>query len=144
MIEQDTLKLLRECDSGVKMGTASITDCLPNVKDSAFYEVLNRARSEHERLGKEIESMLNEYGSEGKNPNPIVKGMSWFKTNMELTLNPNDKTVAGLISDGCNMGIKSLSGYLNKYEAAEERAKDIAKKLIAIEDSLARDCRGYL
>ena len=26
MIEQDTIKLLRECDAGVKMGVASIDD----------------------------------------------------------------------------------------------------------------------
>lgn len=28
MIEQDTIKLLRECDAGVKMGVASIETCL--------------------------------------------------------------------------------------------------------------------
>ena len=49
-----------------------------------------------------------------------------------------------LITDGCDMGVKSLSVYLNKYKAAEERAKDIAKKLISMEDTLAADMRGYL
>ena len=28
MIEQDTIKLLRECDAGVKMGVSSIEDVL--------------------------------------------------------------------------------------------------------------------
>ena len=32
MIEQDTIKLLRECDAGVKMGIASIDDVLSRVK----------------------------------------------------------------------------------------------------------------
>ena len=32
MIEQDTVKLLRECDAGVKMGISSIDDVLKYVK----------------------------------------------------------------------------------------------------------------
>ena len=32
MIEQDTIKLLRECDAGVKMGVSSIDDVLKYVK----------------------------------------------------------------------------------------------------------------
>ena len=40
MIEQDTIKLLRECDAGVKMGVASIDDVLPHVKSSALEKYL--------------------------------------------------------------------------------------------------------
>ena len=34
MIEPDTIKLLRECDAGIKMGTASIADVLDKVNDA--------------------------------------------------------------------------------------------------------------
>ena len=34
MIEQDTIKLLRECDAGVKMGVSSIDDVLKYVYSS--------------------------------------------------------------------------------------------------------------
>ena len=56
----------------------------------------------------------------------------------------SDKTVADLMTDGCNMGVKSLSGYLNQYKAASEKSKDIAKKLIAIEADLGENMRAYL
>ena len=36
MIEQDTIKLLRECDAGVKMGVASIDDVLDQVHSRAL------------------------------------------------------------------------------------------------------------
>ena len=88
--------------------------------------------------------MLREYKDDGKEPSPIAKGMSWMKTNAKLVMHESDKTVADLITDGCNMGVKSLSRYLNQYEAAEERAKDIAKRLIHLEAQLAVDIRGYL
>jgi hypothetical protein len=58
--------------------------------------------------------------------------------------NDSDKTVADLMTDGCNMGVKSLSKYLNEYKAADEESKDIAKKLIATEADLAMDIRMYL
>ena len=36
MVEQDTIKLLRECDAGVKMGVSSIDDVIGYVKDEKF------------------------------------------------------------------------------------------------------------
>jgi uncharacterized protein YaaN involved in tellurite resistance len=144
MINRDTVKLLGECDSGIKMGMSGIRDMLPYAKSEGMKHILTESGREHERLEAECEAMLRRYGDEGKEPPLIAKGMSKMKTAMKLGLRPTDRTVAGLMHDGCAMGIKSLSGYLNKYEAAEERAKDIAKKLIAMEDKLAEDMRGYL
>ena len=126
------------------MGVASIDDVLEYVKADPFKERLLTCKHEHEKLGLEIDSLLKEYKDEGKEPNPIAKGMSWMKTNMKLGMNESDKTVASLITDGCDMGVKSLNRYLNQYEAAEEKAKDIAKRLIHLEEQLAIDIRGYL
>ena len=53
-------------------------------------------------------------------------------------------TIAGLMTDGCGMGVKSLNKYLNQYRAADETSKDIAKRLIALEDRLAVEIRRYL
>ena len=70
--------------------------------------------------------------------------MSWLKTTMKLGMDESDATIASLMTDGCNMGVKSLSKYLNQYAAADETSKDICKRLIKIEDSLAVDLRDYL
>ena len=144
MIEQDTIKLLRECDAGVKMGILSINDVTPHVRAAGMAEALERCRGEHAKLEAEIRTMLNDYSDAGKEPSSIAKGMSWMKTNMKLAMNEKDATIADLMTDGCNMGIKSLSKYLNQYAAAEERVKDITKKLIAEEERLAHDMRDYL
>ena len=144
MIEQDTIKLLRECDAGIKMGISSIDDVLEHVESDRFHQSLASCRKEHAKLQGEIQTLLGKYQDEGKNPNPIAKGMSWIKTNMKLGMDESDKTVADLMTDGCNMGVKSLSRYLNQYEAADEVSKDIAKRLIHLEASLATDIRRYL
>ena len=144
MIEPDTVKLLRECDAGIQMGTSAIDEVLPNVRHEDFRRVLTMCKTEHEKLKTEILNLLDAYRDDGKAPNPMAKGMSWIKTNVKLAVEDSDKTVADLITDGCNMGVKSLSRYLNQYEAAEERVKDIAKKLIRQEEKLAQDVRCYL
>ncbi|MFQ7749338.1 MAG: hypothetical protein ACLRJV_19515 [Eubacteriales bacterium] len=130
MIEEDTVKLLRECNSGIKMGVESIDEMLPKVKDSGLRSALEESRQAHGKLGDRTHSLLNEYHDEGKDPSPMAKGMSWMKTNMKLLVEEDsDKAVADLITDGCNMGMKSLNRYLNQYQAAEEQVKDIAKDL---------------
>ena len=144
MIEKDTIKLLRECDAGVKMGVSSIDEVLDYVQARPLRDALNECRAEHLQLGGEIRRELDRFGDEGKDPNPVVKAMSWVKSSAELMLKQSDSTVADLMTDGCNMGVKSLNRYLNQYEAAEERSKDIAKRLINQEQELAFRMRGYL
>ena len=144
MVEQDTVKLLRECDAGVKMGISSIEDVLDYVKSEQLKQSLSDCKREHEKLNEELQELLNRYHDDGKEPNPIAKGMSWMKTNMKLAMHESDHTIAELMTDGCNMGVKSLSRYLNQYKAADEVSKDIAKRLIHLEAELAIDIRGYL
>jgi len=144
MIEQDTIKLLRECDAGVKMGVASIEDVEEYVHNQNLRTCLKESKREHEVLHREIQQLLDRFQDEGKDPNPIAKGMSWMKTNMKLGMDHSDHTIADLMTDGCNMGVKSLNKYLNQYKAADEVSKDIAKRLINLEEKLTVDIRGYL
>jgi hypothetical protein len=144
MIEQDTIKLLRECDAGVKMGISSIEDVLDNVEDKKFEKLLTDCKNEHEKLDKEIQELLQRYHDDGKEPAIMAKGMSWMKTNMKLAMEESDATVADLMTDGCNMGVKSLNKYLNKYKGADEVSKDITKRLINLEEKLTVDIREFL
>ena len=144
MIEQDTISLLRECDAGIQMGVSSIDQVLENIENQKMRDMLSSSKDEHHRLMKEVQAALSRFHEDGKAPNPMAKAMSTIKTNMEMMIKPTDATIADLMTDGCNMGVKSLSKYLNQYAAADEKAKDVCKKLIAMEEHLAKDLRGYL
>ena len=144
MVEQDTIKLMRECDAGIKMGISAIDDVLDYVSDDELKNVLINSREEHNRLREDIEKLLSECGDDGKEPNPVAKSMSWLKTNVKLVLNESDITIADLITDGCDMGVKSLNKYLNQYKAASEEIKDITKKLIKTEENLEKNIRKFL
>ena len=144
MIEQDTIRLLRECDAGVKMGVESIEEVVEKIQNEEFRQVLVESRKHHDELDQELQQLLDQYKDEGKEPNPMLKGMSWVKTNAMLMMKPSDETIADLMTDGCNMGVKSLHKYLNEYKAADDDSKEITKKLINLEQALAVDIRHYL
>lgn len=141
---QDSIHLLRECDAGTKMGASAIDEVLEMVKKTPLRDVLTESREHHEKLGNEIHSLLNEYSTEEKEPNLMAKSMSWLKTNMKLSMDASDETIADLITDGCDMGAKSLYQYLNQYPAANEKSRNICKRLIAIEEKLRDDLREFL
>ena len=144
MIEQDTIKLLRECDAGIKMGIDSINEIFDRAESTGMKDILEASRHEHQKLKNEIEKELHRYKDEGKEPAFIARSMSFMKTEVKMGLDKCDATIADLMIDGCDMGVKSLSRYLNEYTAADERSKDVCKKLIALEEHLAKALRDYL
>lgn len=144
MEDRDTIKLLKECDAGSKMAVTSLNDIFEKVENENLKKLLNETKDHHEKLGNEIHALLTEYGCEEKDPNPMAKGMSWMKTNMKMGMNDADETAADLITDGCNMGIKSLYKYMNQYPGANSKVKDLCKRLISIEDQLRKELRAYL
>lgn len=144
MISPDTIKLLRECDAGIKMGVSSIDEVLGYVHSAKIKKALIECKDGHDAIKHEIQTMLDEYGDDGKAPNPMAKSMSWLKTNVKLMADESDNTVAGLMTDGCNMGVKSLTKYLNQYKAADNRTRDITTRLIGLEEKLVCQMKEFL
>lgn len=144
MNNQDSIYLLKECDAGSKMAVTSLEEILEKVENKNLKKLLTETKKHHEKLGNEIHSLLLEYGSEEKEPNPMAKGMSRMKTAMKMGMNDSDHTAADLITDGCNMGIKSLYKYSNQYPAADSKVRDLCSRLISIEVQLRKELRAYL
>ena len=140
----DTEKLLRECNSGIKMGVDSINHVLPYVKSTELKKVLNACKDKHAVLGDETHQMLINGNMDTKNPHPVAKIMADMSTEMKISIHRTDNEIASIMTDGCNMGIKSLYKYLNQYKGADKQAKEITNRLISIEQELRTDMRNYL
>ena len=144
MAENDTTKLLTECNSGIQMGVESLNVMLPSVKNEKLKKVMTECRETHKRLGDKTHKLLNQYGQSTKEPHPVAKSMSWMKTNFKLAVENSDSTIADLLTDGCNMGVKSLNRYLNQYTGADEEVTEITKDLIKSEQKLVTDVKEFL
>ena len=138
--ETETTALLQECDAGIKMGIASIAEVLDQVKSQELYRFLADCKREHEYLGRELEELLSSFGEEERQPSAAAKGISWFKTNVKMAASPGDATIADLMTDGCNTGIKAL----NRAPDALPLARNVAQRLSLTEETLARRIAPFL
>lgn len=122
----------------------AINDVLTDVHSVKLRDILRDSTYEHEKLLEATKALLASFGDEGKKPKTMAKAMSHIKTSMKMMKEDVDKSVADLITDGCNMGIKSAKRYLNQYCATDEGIKDVANKLIDIEKDLLVKMEEFL
>ena len=144
MPNQDSIKLLNECNSGTKMAVESLNEVLEKVKNENLRNTLTTSLEEHKKFGDLTHQKLMEAHDSDKEPNPIAKAMSWMSTNVKLLTGDVDEKIADIVTDGCNMGIKSIAKYLNQNPAATSDIKDLANQLIKIEEKLLHELRPYL
>ncbi len=143
-MNEDTINLLKECNSGIKMGVESINNVIPYVKSEELRSILNACKDKHAVLGDETHKALTNADESTKNAHPVAQVMSDMKIRATVTLKKSDNTVADVMTDGCNMGIKSIYKFLNQYSKADNNAKSIANRLISAEQELRTDLRNYL
>lgn len=144
MPNDDTIKLLKECNAGVKMGVSGIKDVLDKAQDESLIALLNDYRAKHEAIEAITHKKLNDYEDSEKDPNPVAEIMSKAKINFKLLTTPTDAEIADLMIDGCNMGIKSVSRYINQYPTALPEIHQIAEDLIKVEQEFMDVLRKYL
>lgn len=142
--QDDTIELLNECDAGVRMAVEAINEILPAVKDPAMQKEVQHCLEQHRKTGEQTAVQLHQHNCEGKSPSPIARGMSWLRTNVKLSMDDSDAAAADLLTDGCNMGVKTLTQFKNQYSAADSAAQKLADDIIHSEQQLADGLRSYL
>lgn len=140
----DSLKLLKECDAGLKMAIYDLDNINSGIKSEELKKIVEASRKEHIKIKSETENILKKSGEDEKDPPAVAKGMAYFKTNLKMLTEENDKAAARLLWDGCFMGIKTVIGYINEFKNAETSSKDVAKNIIKIEEQLLKDVKCYL
>ena len=66
MPNEDTIKLLKECDAGTKTAVSSIKEVLDNVKSKDLLALLTKSTEEHELIIQDIKEYLDEIEGDGK------------------------------------------------------------------------------
>ncbi len=131
-MNSDSINLLKECNSGCKNATDSMEQVLPFVKEEKLKKIIEDYDKKHIKIGDECHKILNREGESEEDPNKLTMAMAWFGTEVKLMV------------DGCNMGIKSLSKFNNKYRNAESEIKDLVFELISIEQDFMNELLAFL
>lgn len=143
-VKDDTKKLLEECTKGIKTAVKSIDEVLDEVEDEDMKKLLVKNKEEHDREKSKIKKLVTQYDIEDKELSAMAKAMAWTKINIKVMTDKNDKTIAKLITEGCDMGTRTLYGFINEYKQADKQVRDIAETIINIEEKLRDDLRRFL
>ena len=142
-MNEDTINLLKDCNAGCKSATNSMEQVQPYIENEQLKSIIDGYNDKHIKIGDECHEMLNVYHEEEKDPQVSAKAFSWISTEMKLMMNNDEHIIADIMTDGCNMGIKSVSGYINKYKTASKESVDLAKKLVKTEQEFMNELLGY-
>lgn len=144
MMNHDSIRLLQECNSGCKNATNSMEQVKEYIKDPKFEELIDDYNRKHIAIGEECQRLLEQCGEDGKDPSAAARAVSWIGTEVKLALNDTTSKIAGIMMDGCNMGLKSVSGYRNQYSAASPQSVRLADNLISTEQNFMRDLMPFM
>ncbi len=143
-MDVNTIQLLKECSSGCQMGMESVKKMREYVRDPKLNELLEAYGEKHRGLEGRISGILSEYGKEESAPSKMAELMSKMDMSVKMFMHPDDHQVAKLMMDGCNMGIQSVSEYVNKYPDASRESQSVARELIKIEEDFMQEMKGFV
>lgn len=143
-MQDDTIKLLKEVDAGCKMAIDSIDRMEGFHMGPDMAHMTECYKQKHQALQQEVTKMLHDHGEIGKEPNTMAAMMSKTTTQFKMMMREDNHQAAKILMDGCNMGIQSLSEYINKYKAASKASISIAKSLIKTEEDFMCDLKKFI
>lgn len=143
-MNEHSLKLLEACSSGSKMALSSLNQMREYVVDNDLMSVLDTYKRQHEELEDRTMILLMESGRCEKEPSPIASAFSHMTAEMKLMIKDDNHQITKLLMDGCNMGIQSISTYVNDYPDASEEIVDIAEDLVKMEEDFMRDLKTFI
>lgn len=143
-MDANTIELLKECSSGCQMAMESVKKMREYTKDSTLNDLLESYGEKHRQLEREISDELKSCGEQESAPSKMAEIMAKTEMNVKMMMHPDDHEVAKIMMDGCNMGIQSVSEYVNKYPDASGKSQDVAKRLIKIEEDFMQEMKGYV
>lgn len=144
-MHHDTIALLQECSSDCKMAIESMERIKTQVTDKQMIELINKYYEPHIKLESECREILMTAGEPDKAPNLMARASSMMQSAIKMGMNEDDTSEAAkLLTKGCNMGIQSLSSYMNEYKAADEKSRKIADRLRELETNMVGDLQPLL
>ena len=133
----DSVLLLQDCIAGCKMALESMDDIREHTDDKQLRELIDKYYDEHTRLSVDCRDMLDKAGADIKEPGVFAKMAAKLQTAMK-------SQAAKLLTEGCNMGIETISGSLNEYRDADSKSVAIAERLRTLEEKMVGDLQPLL
>lgn len=123
----DSVLLLQDCIAGCKMALESMDDIREHTDDKQLRELIDKYYDEHTGLSVDCRDMLDKAGADIKEPGVFAKMAAKLQTAMKMAVNDDQSQAAKLLTEGCNMGIETISGSLNEYRDADSKSVQLQR-----------------
>ena len=122
----------------------SISNLLPNVKDSGLKNELREEYEGYERVIGNVSSFMKEKGVEPKDINPFKKAMLWTSIKMKTMVDDSKNQVAEMMLKGTEMGINELTAMKNERSNLDEGVFEQLNELLTAEESYRKRLMKFL
>ena len=150
MSEQSTAKVTKEfldqLYKNIKMGSDSLIDLMPKVKDQAMREEMTAELEKYEEFAKEIREILFKSGDEPKEESLLSKMGVRMGVMMNTMVDDTVSHIADMMIQGATMGVTATTKLLREYENRQccEDALALAKKTIRYEQETIERLKKFL
>lgn len=143
-LNKDTIELLSQINAGCKMAIDSLEQVEKYVDDKRLIDIIKKYNEAHIKIEDTSHQMLNNAGQEGQEPGLLSKTFAQMQASIKLLMKDDVHQAASILTDGCNMGIKSLWEYKNSFKTADAKSVKLCDELCDLEGQMIVELQPLL
>jgi len=140
----ENIEMLNYIYQNAEMGKTTIEQILKEVEELQFRDVLKEQLKDYEYVVNKCDTLLNESAKLPKGIDTMPKIMSYIKIKLDTLKDDTPSHIAEMIINGSTMGITEITKNLNKYNQVDNSTKDLASRLLKIEQDNIEALKPYL
>ena len=139
-------ELLQDIYSNVKMGSESIINLLPKIKDDDMKMFMASQLDQYEKYAQDVKKQLVSQGVEPKEPNPVSKLGAKIGMEMKSMQDSTTSHMAEMMVQGSTMDVTDLLQKVSVYEKCPEckNSVSLAKEIVAFEERNIEKMKEFL
>ena len=139
-------ELLQDIYSNVKMGSESIINLLPKIKNDDMKSMMTAQLDQYEKYAMQAKTQLSEQGVSPKEPNPMAKIGAKIGMEMKSIQDGTTSHMAEMMVQGSTMDVTDLLQKVNAYEDYPEckNSLALAKEIVAFEEKNIEKMKEFL
>lgn len=139
-------ELLQDIYSNVKMGSDSIINLLPKIKNDNMKTFMTSQLDQYEKYAQEAKNLLLKQGIEPKEVNPVSKLGAKIGMEMKSLQDSTTSHMAEMMVQGSTMDVTDLLQKVSVYEKCPEchNSVKLAKEIVAFEEKNIEKMKQFL
>ena len=141
-----TVEFLEQIYKNVKMGSESIVDLLPKVRDDGLRQEMTAQLNRYEEFAKKLGDMIYDGGETPKEEGLLAKMGIKIGMAMNTMTDATTSHLAQMMIEGATMGITENTKLIRQYEnkSCSEKALSLARQTVSFMEDTVERMKKYL